>query len=90
MDEGLVYLDWPLLNRLYVAARQDNLTVFVDAIDLLESEPRKRRVSGWKRAARDAFYRVIKDWGISGSADMAVHLKTLPAGRHGGFGAKTT
>ena len=30
-----------------------------------------------EEAARDAFYRVIKDWGISGSADMAVHLETL-------------
>ena len=26
MDEGLVYLDWPLTNRLHVAAQQDDLT----------------------------------------------------------------
>ena len=25
MDEGWSYLDWPLLNRLYVAARQTTI-----------------------------------------------------------------
>ena len=90
MDEGLVYLDWPLLNRLYVAAQKDDLTAFVDAIDLLVASRESEEFRLEERQRGDAFYRVIKDWGIAGCVDMAVHLKRSQLAGMAWFGAKNS
>ena len=88
LEEGLVYLDWPLLNRLYAAATQDDIRSFVEWIDLLVASRESEEFRLEENQRGEAFYRVIKDWGIPGSQEMAVHLKRSQLAGMAWFGAK--
>ncbi|WP_024873422.1 urease accessory protein UreF [Tolumonas lignilytica] len=88
MEEGLVYLDWPLLNRLHLAALEDDIATFEECIDLLVASRESEEFRLEENQRGEAFYRVIKDWNIQGSADMAVHLKRSQLAGMAWFGAK--
>ncbi len=88
MEEGLVFLDWPLLNRLHEAAMNDDVQAFEDCIDLLVASRESEEFRLEENQRGEAFYRVIKDWRIQGSAEMAVHLKRSQLAGMAWFGAK--
>lgn len=88
MDEGLVFLDWPLLNRLHEAAMNDDIQAFEEWIDLLVASRESEEFRLEENQRGEAFYRVIKDWNIPGSAEMAVHLKRSQLAGMAWFGAK--
>lgn len=88
LEEGLVYLDWPLLNHLHSAALADDISAFEEYVDLLVASRESEEFRLEENQRGEAFYRVIKDWNIQGSADMAVHLKRSQLAGMAWFGAK--
>jgi urease accessory protein len=90
MDEGLVFLDWPLLNRLYAAALADDVTAFEEWTDVLVASRESEEFRLEENQRGEAFYRVIKDWEISGSAEMAVHLKRSQLAGIAWYGTKSS
>lgn len=88
LEEGLVYLDWPLLNRLYAAATAGDLAAFTGWIDLLVAsrESEEFRLEEGQRG--EAFYRVIKDWGLPDTSLFAPQLKRSQLAAMAWFGAR--
>lgn len=89
LEEGLVYLDWPLLQRLYAAAATGDLAALSGWIDLLVASRESEEFRLEEAQRGEAFYRVIKDWGIPGSQLIAPQLKRSQLAGLAWFGARS-
>lgn len=75
VDEGLVYLDWPLLHRLHAAASTSDLDSLRQWVDLLVASRESEELRLEEGQRGEALLRVLKDWELVTAPQVQLELR---------------